>query len=184
MAWLLNPHDYTRLVSACAKNARIPFVPSIHEQAIAIDPEIRRGHIRDTSHPEIEECTFAEFGERYARVMDDERRALDAALATLQSHLAPLDAGTAEVLSRTVGALPQHDTRDVDSEDLLLGLIDAASRSMVSTATRSVDKIAGNAILSSDPICPSCGKPVLPILDDNKCRNPHTICICPFKAAT
>jgi hypothetical protein len=102
MAWLLHPDDYAALVGPLSYVSGLPHV-GLGATEIRSDATIERGHIADTDHPELGKPTFAEFSLRYAKVLKDERRAFAKAVVELEKVMRPLDAGTAEVLRRTVG---------------------------------------------------------------------------------
>lgn len=89
MAWLLHPDDYDRLISGIAQVAGIPRA-GLGAQEILRDPRIEHGHIRDNDHPELGTLTFAEFGKRYAQVLEDERKAFDRAVEVMERAMAPM----------------------------------------------------------------------------------------------
>ena len=98
MAWLLNPDDYDDLLADLCQ-VKLPRA-GLGVIEIRRDLEVERGHIKNTDHPEIGCVTFAEFGKRYAKVMESERVEFDKALAVLKKYMQPLDEGTAAVLKR------------------------------------------------------------------------------------
>jgi hypothetical protein len=123
VAWLLNPDDYDALLADLCQVK----LPRAGLGAIEVRKHwaIERGHIADSDHPEIGYVTFAEFGERYAKVMEAERVEFEKAMLVLGKTMgASLDEVTAATLQRG----PVVEQSQIDTGELMLGLVDVCSK--------------------------------------------------------